>query len=91
MWPTTGENIRYGSREYSENDMKAIVGILFPIGTIYCGENSFILSTGTWETIGGGRLIAAGDTTISGTLGTRQLGKDSDINVVYLRIWKRIS
>lgn len=49
VWETTGENIRCGAKEFSENSVKEIVDILFPVGCVFCGENEFILSVGTWE------------------------------------------
>ena len=39
VWETTGENIRCGAKEFSDNDVKAIVNILFPVGSVYCGES----------------------------------------------------
>lgn len=49
VWPTTGENIRKGAKEFSDFDVKAIVDILFPVGSVYCGTNAFILSVGKWK------------------------------------------
>ena len=49
VWETPGENIRRGEKEFSENSVKEIVDILFPVGSVYCGENAFVLSVGEWE------------------------------------------
>lgn len=51
VWETVGENIRRGEKEISENSVKEIVDILFPVGSVYCGTNTFILSVGTWKHI----------------------------------------
>lgn len=51
VWETVGENIRNGKKAYSEDAVKAIVDILFPVGSVYVGESSFILSVGNWQQI----------------------------------------
>lgn len=93
VWPTTGENIRSGVREISEGDVKLLVNILFPVGSVYCGENSFILSVGKWEIIrnSGGRLVVAGEGPISGNFSSITTGDTTTINTVYIRLWKRVS
>ena len=70
VWKTTGENIRNGAKEFSENDIKDIVDIIFPVGSIYCGENSFVLSVGTWKQVLPSRsvLIRLGKNATSGSL-----------------------
>lgn len=62
VWETTGENIRRGKKEFSTNDAKEIVDILFPVGSVYCGENSFILSVGVWSPLveNAGRIVRSG-------------------------------
>lgn len=92
VWETTGENIRQGAREYSESEVKAIVDILFPIGSVFCGENNFILSVGTWEklTALGGRVVVVGNTTPSGERVSITTG-DTNIPGASLRFWKRVS
>ena len=69
MWETTGENIRRGKKELSTNDVKELVDILFPVGSVYCGENSFILSVGAWRLLSenAGRIIRAGNNIETGT------------------------
>lgn len=69
VWETTGENIRHGKKEFSINDAKEIVDILFPVGSVYCGENSFILSVGEWTLLveNAGRLIRSGNTLATGS------------------------
>lgn len=69
VWETTGENIRRGKKEFSTNDAKEIVDILFPVGSVYCGENSFILSVGVWTLLveNAGRIIQSGKSIVSGS------------------------
>lgn len=69
MWETTGENIRRGKKELSTNDVKELVDILFPVGSVYCGENSFILSVGTWKLLeeNAGRVIRSGNNKETGS------------------------
>lgn len=95
VWETTGENIRNGVREISERDVKMFVNVMFPVGSVYCGESSFILSVGKWEQIktnGRKPLILAG----------QNLSGDTVINQEYeltattspytaVRMYKRIS
>lgn len=68
-WETTGENIRRGAKETSIDSMKAIVDVLFPVGSVYCGENSFILSVGVWELLqeNAGRIIRSGKSIVTGS------------------------
>lgn len=49
VWGNVGENIRKGAKEFSEDIIKEIVNILFPVGSVYCGTNAFILSVGKWK------------------------------------------
>ena len=51
VWETTGENIRHGVKGFYESEVKAIIDIMFPVGSVYCGENAFVLSVGTWSLI----------------------------------------
>lgn len=69
VWETTGENIRRGKKEFSINELKEIVDILFPVGSVYCGENSFILSVGTWKLLveNSGRVIRSGNNIETGS------------------------
>nr|DAO17328.1 MAG TPA: hypothetical protein [Caudoviricetes sp.] len=68
VWETVGENIRRGEKEFSDDTIKEIVNILFPVGSVYCGENSFILSVGVWTLLveNAGRIIRSGNTVKSG-------------------------
>lgn len=95
VWETTGENIRSGAKEFSETDIKTIVNILFPVGSIYCGENSFITSVGTWELITTQALLFLGArNAVSGTaIGAKAIpvGELKDSQVYALRLWKRVS
>ena len=95
VWKTTGENIRNGAKEFSEDDIKSIVDIMFPIGSVYCGENSFVLSVGTWnrieENVGEpiflARLVTSGANTQRPTVQTSDVIRD----YTALRMYKRVS
>lgn len=93
VWETTGENIRKGAKEFSDLDVKAIADILFPVGSIIGGENSFILSVGKWRQLeaSAGRLIALGGTVISGKNINVELYGTSKGIAVTLRLWERIA
>lgn len=96
VWETTGENIRNGVREFSEKDVKLFVNAMFPVGSLYCGENSFILSVGKWELLksGIGYVLALATNIPTGTISgsnyavARQTARSDSIA---LRIWKRVS
>ena len=93
VWDTVGENIRKGKKDFSVNDVKAIVDILFPVGAIYCGENAFLLSVGKWNQItdNSGRIISLGNALITGSSYNGHFyGTGVDITVS-LRMWKRVS
>lgn len=81
VWETTGENIRNGAKEFSENDIQAIADILFPVGSVYCGENAFILSTGKWENI---------TKTVSFPVYVAK-PPETYSSVASIRMWKRVS
>ena len=96
VWDTTGENIRHGAKEFSETEIKAIVDILYPVGSIYCGDSAFILSVGKWTQISAnaGKAILEAGTVMSGaTVTVPQLAKSDTINDRYtvLRIYRRDS
>lgn len=93
VWETTGENIRNGAREISERDVKLLVNVLFPVGSVYCGENNFILSVGKWEFVtgSGGHLLIGGTSTVTGTLSSTKIGDTGTIGTIYVRLWKRVS
>lgn len=96
VWRTTGENIRHGAKEFSEESMKEIVNILFPIGSVYCGENNFILSVGKWNllTDGLGRFVQLGEKLLSGSTytATAYVEKEgASDHYVVIRMWKRVS
>lgn len=93
VWETVGENIRNGDNGVSENTAKAIVDILFPVGSVYCGESSFILSVGTWNKITSniGKPIALGSESITGSTVTFTIGGTTDVKQTVLRMWKRVS
>lgn len=92
VWETVGENIRGGAKEFSENDVKAIANILFPVGSVYSGENTFILTTGKWELLPGAGLgiIAGGANTVTGAFQQPGAERSTTGNVVLLRLWKRV-
>ena len=96
VWETVGENIRRGTKEFSENRMKAIVDILFPVGSVYCGENSFITSVGKWKLIEEGNsapLILVYETVTGDLAYTKFTGAtlETDNPAIGLRLWKRVS
>lgn len=96
VWETTGENIRRGEKEFSESEVKAIVNILFPIGSIFCGENSFILSVGKWSLIAPQDLdlIYFSRSYTSGTIFTNapEYAKTgNNTTAMALRMWRRDS
>lgn len=96
VWYTTGENIRHGAKEFSETEIKAIVDILYPVGSTYCGDNAFILSVGKWTQINAnsGKAILEAGTVMSGaTITAPQLAKSDTIQDRYtvLRIYRRDS
>lgn len=94
VWETTGENIRRGKKEFSTNDAKEIVDILFPVGSVYCGENSFILSVGVWTLLreNAGRIVRSGNTIETGSSYKEEkilLDSTSTDHYVSLRMYKR--
>lgn len=93
VWETTGENIRRGVKEYSESDIKAIVDVLFPVGSVFAGENNFILSVGKWKqiTANSGQPLVLGNESISGTPANFAVNGTSTGNQTILRMWKRVS
>lgn len=93
VWETVGENIRRGAKEFSESTAKALVDILFPVGSVYCGENEFILSVGKWNmfTQGAGKSIVLATTSMSGSVAQRELYGTAKADTVSLRLWKRVS
>lgn len=96
VWETTGENIRRGAKEFSNDDITALIDVLFPVGSVYCGENSIITSVGTWELIVNyaGKPIFLGQTVLSGGKTTQPalLTHDSETAAyTVLRIFKRVS
>ena len=93
VWETTGENIRNGAKTFTESDVKAIADILFPVGSIIAGENSFILSVGRWRQFesSAGRFLSLGGTVSSGkNINAELYGTNKGVAVV-LRLWERIS
>lgn len=96
VWKTTGENIRHGAKEFSENDIRDIVDIIFPVGSVYCGENSFVLSVGTWKQITDhvGSPVILGSSLASGGVSSQPtiLKSDTEKNFyIAIRMFKRIS
>lgn len=93
VWETTGENIRNGAKEFSENDVKLLVSAIFPVGSVYCGENSFILSVGKWEQLAAhiGSPIAIGGTTITGETIYRNFFGEQQMLMTAMRMWKRVA
>lgn len=86
------ENIRHGKKIFSENDVKAIANILFPVGSVYSGENTFILTVGKWELLPGTGLgiIAGGKSAVTGAFQQPGVERSTEGNVLLLRLWKRV-
>ena len=93
VWETTGENIRHGVKEFSEKDIKLIVNAMFPVGAVYCGENSFILSVGKWTqvTVSETSLIVLGIANTTGTPSTIGIAGNTARSTIAIRMWKRVS
>lgn len=96
VWPTTGENIRKGAKEFYENEVKAIVNVLFPVGSVYCGDNPFITSVGKWDllTNGNNRPIIEQSNYESGKIIASpylvQLQETTGLGVA-MRVYRRVS
>lgn len=92
VWETAGENIRRGAKEFSVNDVKSIINILFPVGSIFCGENSLVTSVGIWTLITnyGSYIISGGDTDITGNTTTGTIQGSENGNAYLIRMWKRV-
>lgn len=92
---TVGENIRNGEKNFSANDVKAIVDILFPVGSVYCGESAFILSVGKWEIASSlSRLLLNASSTITGSTVNSNYSvpaQETYGQAVAIRMWKRVS
>lgn len=96
VWDTVGENIRSGEKDFSANDIKAIADLLFPVGSVYCGENPLVLSIGTWDPVlDAVNLIKLGSKTIpSGgySQGKAVLFSETEkAPYINIRMWKRVS
>lgn len=94
VWETIGENIRRGAKEFSEDIVKEIANILFPIGSVYCGENSLILSIGNWNrvSLNGLPIISTATVTSGNSIVSEYIAKqETQSNGLSLRMWKRVS
>ena len=98
VWDTVGENIRDGAKKlsFSESDVKEIIDILFPVGSIYTGENSIITSVGTWEPLSDGInkpfvLASAYTTGVRVRTELEALESATGLYGVVLRAWKRVA
>ena len=89
---TVGENIRFGDKYFSKESVKSIVDVLFPVGSIYVGENSFILSVGTWVRLGAeGSPVYVGLRGQTGTTYKASAKGDAQETAFTIRLWKRVS
>lgn len=94
VWETTGENIRNGAKQFSEDDVKAIIDILFPVESVYCGENELVLSVGVWDMLSlNGIPIISSSTAISGNSIPCDYITQQETSVLglSLRMWRRVS
>lgn len=95
VWETMGENIRRRAKETSIGSMKAIVDVLFPVGSVLCGENAFITSVGKWEQMrnASGLPFLQGDSVISGKTISRAAYTTGEDMIAYpsLRMFRRIA
>lgn len=89
---TVGENIRFGDKYFSKESVKSIVNVLFPVGSIYVGENSFILSVGTWVRLGAeGTPVYIGLKGQTGSTYKAPAIGHTQQSVFTIRLWKRVS
>lgn len=97
VWETTGENIRHGAKEFHEYAIKGIVDALFPVGSVYCGENTMITSVGTWEQIlsYAGMPIRLGAVSPTGeaVIRPKYVEDPNEPSTYYpsVRMWRRVS
>lgn len=95
VWETVGENIRRGEKEISDDKMKEIADILFPVGSVYCGENSFVLSVGKWNLITSvvSLPVYCASTVMTGEKAQGRVAAPPETysNVAAIRMWKRVS
>lgn len=93
VWETTGENIRHGAKEFSEGEVKVIIDIMFPVGSLFIGDNNAILSVGHWElaTPSGLYVMTGTIDQISGSTYVGTLKGDDSTTVSTIHIWKRVS
>lgn len=92
VYRTVGENIRFGDKDFSKESVKSIVDVLFPVGSVYAGENSFILSVGTWENIGAeGTPVYVGVLDPTGTTYNAPAIAQTQGSVFTIRVWKRVN
>lgn len=95
VWETVRENIRMGEKEFSDDTIKEITNILFPVGSVYCGENTFILSVGKWDPV---TSVVSLPVYVASTVrtGERAQGRatpppETYSDVASIRMWKRVS
>lgn len=92
-WETAGENIRKGAKEFSANDVKSIIDTMFPVGSIFCGENSLLFSVGEWKLLTGfGSYVLSGGTDeVTGDIKNGSIQGTEAGHAFILRMWKRVS
>lgn len=95
VWETVGENIRGGTKEFSEDSIKEIANILFPVGSVYCGENAFVFSVGKWsqltDIVSYPVYVASSVTTGEKASARVAAPPEAYSTVAAIRMWKRIS
>ena len=91
VWETVGENIRNGEKNFSNSDIHELIKQLYPIGSVYCGDNQLFLSSGRWLQIGKeGQPFVLGTSKATGNNINIQLGGESSVECVILRMWRRV-
>lgn len=93
VWDTVGENIRHGIQD-TNSDVKSIVDIMFPVGSVYCGENPFVLSVGVWKQLtdnAGLPIVLAGGASSGTYISVQEISlvEDSYKSYISLRVYRR--
>lgn len=92
VWETVGENIRNGAKHFSAHEIIEILQIMYPIGSVYVGDSSFLSLFGSWKHIGlAGMPYVAGTSQTSGSIIDATIKGSDSISSIVLNMWKRVS